>query len=148
MTRSQYTDELGNLKDEVSDLRNMQSQLEILQQSADFYLHGAYITNENFGHDGGSFDKSGGRPSEAGFFSKVSDNDKSISASKKMYASRNASAHTNNGAIPNGKPPKGNFQYSKTMIKKKFLNDQQSVNSFSGRRSIANIKRATVGGSR
>lgn len=44
-TRGKYTEELITLKDEVSEIRNMASQLEILQQSADFYMHGAYITN-------------------------------------------------------------------------------------------------------
>lgn len=50
-TRDKYTDELLTLKDEVFDLRNMAGQLEIMQQSADFYMHGAYITNQNFGNE-------------------------------------------------------------------------------------------------
>jgi hypothetical protein len=40
-----YTGELETLKYEISDLRCMASQLEIMQQSADFCLHGAYVTN-------------------------------------------------------------------------------------------------------
>jgi hypothetical protein len=79
-------------------------------------MHGAYITNDNFGHEGNSFDKSASRPSAisgvgTGFFSKVSE--KSISTSKKLEASRNASVYTNNGTnLPIGKPPKsGNTNF-------------------------------------
>ena len=43
--RLTYTEELVSLKEEISDLRNMASQLEIMQQSADFCMHGAYVTN-------------------------------------------------------------------------------------------------------
>lgn len=36
----------------------MAHQLESLQQSADFYMHGAYLTNHDFGHEANSFEKS------------------------------------------------------------------------------------------
>ncbi|CDW84645.1 UNKNOWN [Stylonychia lemnae] len=60
-TRGQYTDELLTLKDEVSELRQLQSHLEVLQQSADYYMTNGtnYGHNNNFMQDyeGNSFEK-------------------------------------------------------------------------------------------
>lgn len=52
-----YTEELVSLKEEISDLRNMASQIEIMQQSADFCMHGAYVTNQNIEHEEFFYDK-------------------------------------------------------------------------------------------
>jgi len=47
-TRTKFTDEMFSIKDEMFNLREMASQLEIMQQSADFLMHGACVTNQNF----------------------------------------------------------------------------------------------------
>lgn len=46
-TKTKFTDDVLSIKDEVFNLREMASQLEIMQQSADFLMHGAFVTNKN-----------------------------------------------------------------------------------------------------
>ena len=96
----------------------MQSQLEIMQQSADIYMSGAYVTNRNIEQDGGSFAELHQKNSRHSTMKLGQSNG---SPSKMLYNTKNVS-HYASQYSNTMRPPIMSQLYKKNSPKKRFGN--------------------------